>query len=395
MNPARIPRYDAHAERPSKRLAVATATSAETGRIRPAQSGDVAALSRLESVVFSSDRISRRSWAHLVASPSAAVALSVSAEDERIQGSVVILHRRGSSVARIYSVAVSPAFRGRGVAGTLMRHAIEWARRHGSAIMRLETRVDNIKAQALFARLGFVEFDRRANYYEDGVEAIRYQKYLWDEGHAGDALALHSPFYGQTLDFTCGPCALMMAMAALDPFFVPDRPTEIRLWREATTVFLAAGHGGCGPFGLAAAAIRRGFATTIYAPRGQTLFIDSVRDERKKAVIEMVEADFRADIARTGTAVIHSPVSPQKVIEHLAAGSVPVVLISLWRMHGERGPHWVVVTGFDGAVFRVLDPMAISTSRDPGISVSVDEFRRITRYGRHRQTAAVVLSKGI
>jgi ribosomal protein S18 acetylase RimI-like enzyme len=367
----------------------------KTGGIRPAQSGDVAALTRLESVAFSSDRISRRSWAHLVASSSAAVAVAFSSGDECIEGSVVILHRRGSSVARIYSVAVAPACRGQGVARALMRHAIEWARDHSSAVMRLETRVDNDEAQALFGRLGFVEFERRARYYEDGAEAIRYQKYLWDEGHAGDALALHSPFYGQTLDFTCGPCALMMAMAALDPAFVPDRPTEIRLWREATTVFLAAGHGGCGPFGLAAAAIRRGYRASIYAPSGQTLFIDSVRDDRKKAVIEMVEADFRADIAMTGTAVIHSPVSPQKIIEHLAAGSVPIVLISLWRLHGEKGPHWVVVTGFDGAVFRVLDPMAVSASRDPGISVGVDEFRRITRYGRHRQTAAVVLSKGI
>jgi ribosomal protein S18 acetylase RimI-like enzyme len=369
--------------------------STRTRRVRPAQASDISALTQLECVAFSSDRISRRSWVRLVASPSAAVMIAASAKDESIEGAIVILHRQGSSVARIYSVAVSPAFRGQGVAASLMSHAIEWARSHGSAIMRLETRADNLDAQALFGRLGFVEFDRRADYYEDGAQAIRYQKYLWDEGHAGDALALHSPFYGQTLDFTCGPCALMMAMAALDRSFVPDQPTEIRLWREATTVFLAAGHGGCGPFGLAAAAIRRGFNATIYAPKGQTLFIDSVRDDRKKAVIEIVEADFRADIALTGTPVIHSPVSPQKVIEHLAAGSVPVVLISLWRMHGEKGPHWVVVTGFDGAVFRVLDPMAVSRSKDPGISVSVDEFRRITRYGRHRQTAAVVLSKGI
>ena len=186
----------------------------------------------------------------------------------------------------------------------------------------------------------------------------------------------------------------MMAMAALDPLFVPDRPTEIRLWREATTVFLAAGHGGCGPFGLASAAMRRGFAATVYAPKSQTLFIDSVRDPRKKEVIELVEADFRSEVAATGAAVMHAPVSPQKVIEHLAAGRVPIVLISLWRMHGEKGPHWVVVTGFDGAVFRVLDPMSKPTPGDPGISVSIDEFRRITRYGRLRQSAAVILSKG-
>ena len=363
------------------------------GHIRLARLADVPALTQLELTAFSGDRITTRSWIRLVLSSSAQVAVAL--QDEAVCGSVVILHRKKSSVARVYSIAVSPSSRGQGIAGLLLRHAVDWSRGHGSAILRLETRVDNKEAQSLFDRHGFHEFDRSPGYYADGVEAIRYQRYLWDVGHAGDARALHSPFYGQTLDFTCGPCALMMAMAALDLSLVPDRPTEIRLWREATTVFLAAGHGGCGPFGLAAAAARRGFATTIYAPKAQTLFIDSVRDERKKSVIELVEADFRADVAKTGAEVNHSPVSPQKIIEHLSAGRVPIVLISLWRLHGEKGPHWVVVTGFDGAVFRVLDPITTPVSADPGISVSVDEFRRITRYGRHRQTAAVVLSKGI
>jgi hypothetical protein len=289
---------------------------------------------------------------------------------------------------------VDPTARSQGVARKLIESAIEHARLTGASVLRLETRIDNKSAQALFRSHGFTPLDLKANYYADGTSALRFQKSLWNADRAARSVALQAPYYSQTLDFTCGPCALMMAMAALDPATRMDRAAEIRLWREATTVFMAAGHGGCGPFGLALAATRRGFHSAVYAPAEPSLFIDGVRDPRKKAVIELVEADFRKATEATNTPIIKAPVSPRRIAEHLQCGGVPIVLISLWRLHGEKGPHWVVVTGFDGSVFRILDPIAPSADADPGISVSIDEFRRITRYGRRRQTAAVIISKG-
>ena len=361
-------------------------------RLRRACAKDIGELNRLEQSAFAGDRISARSWRGLVASASATV--TVAATPKGIAGASVLLHNKRTSVARLYSIAVDPAVRGQGVARLLLETAIERSRLAGSSVLRLETRVDNKAAQALFGRCGFNRFERKAAYYADGADALRFQKSLFGVGKAPRSLALCVPYYAQTLDFTCGPCALLMAMAALDHSIVIDRAAEIRVWREATTVFMAAGHGGCGPFGLALAAVRRGFDATVYAPSGTSLFTSSVRDPRKKAVIELVEADFRAEIATSRTVLVESPVSPERVADHLRRGGVPIVLISLWRLHGEKGPHWVVVTGFDGAVFRILDPIAPPAAGDPGISVSVDEFRRITRYGRRRQTAAVILSKG-
>jgi ribosomal protein S18 acetylase RimI-like enzyme len=362
-------------------------------RLRRAAVKDIAALTRLEENSFAGDRISARSWRSLIASPSASVTLA--GNDGRVAGATVLLRRARTSVARLYSIAVDPAARGKGIARMLLEAAIERARATGASVMRLETRAGNKAAQSLFGRYGFAEFERKPGYYQDGADAVRFQKSLWNVGKASGAAALRTPYYSQTLDFTCGPCALLMAMAALDRSVVIDRAAEIRVWREATTVFMAAGHGGCGPFGLALAAIRRGFGATVYAPAGEKLFTGSVRDPRKKDVIELVEADFRAEIAATATAIIGAPVSPERVADHLQRGGVPIVLISLWRLHGEKGPHWVVVTGFDGAVFRILDPIAPPPDGDPGISISIDEFRRITRYGRRRNTAAVILSKAI
>lgn len=351
---------------------------------------DTSALGQLEQRAFSADRISARSWRRLVASASATVTLAQNAQG--LVGVCVLLHSARSSVARLYSLAVEPAARGQGVARLLLGAAMERARTTGASVLRLETRADNTAAQALFTRCGFSPLDRKPGYYADGMEAQRYQTSLWNLGKAAVAVALRAPYYGQTLDFSCGPCALLMAMAALDPRTVLDRAAEIRIWREATTVFMAAGHGGCGPFGLALAAVQRGFAATVYAPAGATLFIDSVRDPRKKEVITLVESDFRADIVAAGAEVTESPVSPERIADHLQRGGVPIVLISLWRLHGEKGPHWVVVTGFDGAVFRILDPIAPPANGDPGVAVSIDEFRRITRYGRRRKTAAVILT---
>ncbi len=366
-------------------------------RIELASYEDWHALSALERASFPGDRISPRSWRSFLASRSAVVTVARSAGADAgpstIVGAAVVLQRAGTSVARLYSIAIAKNARGRGVSTALLEDATQRMRDAGAAVLRLETRFDNIAAQSLFAKCGFVQRGRKASYYDDGEDALLYQKSLWNLRAAEHDAALSAPYYGQTLDFTCGPCALLMAMAALDSSIVLDRAQEIRIWREATTVFMAAGHGGCGPHGLALAAERRGFRARVYAPGGKTMFVDSVRDVRKKEVIQLVEADFRSELASTQAVSLSTSMSAGQLVDHLHQGRVPIVLISLWRLHGEKGPHWVVVTGFDGHVFRILDPMVAPVAGDPDMTITVDEFHRITRYGRRRQTAAVVISK--
>src|SRR5262245_61519993 len=72
------------------------------------------------------------------------------------------------------------------------------------------------------------------------------------------------PYYNQSLDFTCGPASLMMAMRALDRTQPIDRAHELQLWREANTVFMGKGHPGSSPYGLALAAWRRGFKPELW-----------------------------------------------------------------------------------------------------------------------------------
>lgn len=250
-------------------------------------------------------------------------------------------------------------------------------------------RIDNAPARALYASEGFTFVRHVPRYYSDGTDAVRLQRPLRQGAHA----PLVFPYYPQTLDFTCGSAALMMAMGTLNPQLKLDRRLEIRLWREATTVFMTSGHGGCGPFGLALAAQKRGFDTTVYAPEHPPLFLDGVRNQDKKRVIALVEDDFVAELAETSVRIQRGSLRSETLIAHLHRGAVPVVLISLFRLHGEKGPHWVTVTGYDGHVFRVHDPMAPSRHGcSPGICIARREFERMSRYGSQRQSAAVVLS---
>ena len=148
-------------------------------KLRNAGRADVPALVSLEAEVFASDRLSPRSFRRLVAAPSAAC--RVAEADGVLAGYHVLLFRRGSAVARLYSIAVAPGFRGRGLAAVLMRDAEEVARERGSRRLRLEVRADNAAAIRLYERLGYHAFKRVAGYYADGAHALRHERHLVEE----------------------------------------------------------------------------------------------------------------------------------------------------------------------------------------------------------------------
>jgi hypothetical protein len=192
-------------------------------------------------------------------------------------------------------------------------------------------------------------------------------------------------------------------MHALDGSTAMDQTAELRLWRESTTVFMTAGPGGCSPHGLALAAWRRGFAVELYLSQRDSLFVDSVRSERKKNVIRLVQADFEAQLAATDVRVIHRPLSIAVLRERFAAGGIPVVLVSSYLLDSIKAPHWVVVTGIDSGYVYLHDPDVDppDTDReDPRtlmdcmqIPISLKDFGRMARYGRAQQKAALVISK--
>lgn len=74
---------------------------------------------------------------------------------------------------RLYSLAVDPRYRGRGLARTLTRAVIDATRARQLGEVSLEVRADNQAAIDLYESLGFTLERIRPAYYGDGMDAWR------------------------------------------------------------------------------------------------------------------------------------------------------------------------------------------------------------------------------
>lgn len=361
---------------------------------RLADDGDIDALCQIENVSFDVDRLNRRAFKRFVGSETAR--LCVAQSQGVVVGYAVVIFRRNVALARLYSMAVAPSHRRSGIGRALVDQAEDLSLDYGAPILRLEVAQGNADAIALFHAKGYREFALYPDYYPDHSDALRMERVLVPQ-------SMHRPspihFYHQTLPFTCGPASLMMAMNALDPAVEMDRSLEIALWREATTVFMTSGHGGCGPLGLALAANRRGFAVEVLRSRDGPMFVDSVRKAKSREVVELVHYDFARQIEQAGIPVTVGPFGVVEIENRMRNGQMALVLISQYRIYGDKIPHWVVVSGFDDRFVYVTDP-DIGDDHDPfngsdclSFPILRHEFDLMARYGRDKLQAAVFIER--
>ncbi|MEZ5457529.1 MAG: N-acetyltransferase [Lysobacteraceae bacterium] len=142
---------------------------------RDACLADLPALLALEAQ-FPGDRMHRRALRHAIVSPRAR--FRVVERKGVVLGDALLLLRRDSPAARLYSLIVSAQARGQGIAALLLDDAEAQARRSGRHAVRLEVRADNAAAIRLYERAGYCVFGRRPGYYDDGADALRMQKPL-------------------------------------------------------------------------------------------------------------------------------------------------------------------------------------------------------------------------
>ena len=363
-------------------------------RIRPAEPGDVDALIKLEHRVFPTDRLSRRSLRRLLDSPSAAVLVAV--ENAQLAGIAIVLFRARSAVARLYSIAVAPHVGGRGVAAMLLDAAEEAALARGCRIMRLEVHRANHAAISRYRKSGYREFGRYRAYYEDGADALRFEKRL-----RGDAAALRDapPYFHQTTEFTCGPACIMMALAWADRSFKPAPGSEFALWRQATTIFSAGGPGGCEPYGMAVTLKRHGLRPEIYVSLPGAYFLDTVRSAERRRVIEVAQAEFKREAKTLDIPTHLTPVNESVLMHAFDAGNVAIVLVSGYHMASRGVPHWIFAFGRNGRHVLMHDPAAMRD--DQGMAAAAESyavpwiaFERVIHVGRERLSAAIVIRKG-
>ncbi|MEX6678866.1 GNAT family N-acetyltransferase/peptidase C39 family protein [Pseudomonas sp. W2Oct36] len=359
---------------------------------RLAQPADVDELLVLENQCFESDRLNARSFHWMVTRANARLIVALGDHPEqRLAGYALVLFHRGTSLGRLYSLAISDDARGQGLGKHLLAQAEQHALERECAYLRLEVRPDNAPAVRLYERNGYRLFDRIDDYYEDHAPALRYEKRIRE--HA-TGVTRHVPYYPQTLDFSCGPACLLMAMKALQPPRAMQRHEELQIWREATTVFMTSGHGGCSPQGLALAALRRGFEVGLQVSVRGPLFLAGVRSEEKREVMRLVHEEFSRELAESAVRQLGS--APLNLWQLQQDHGLALVLISSYRLTRSKAPHWVLVTGCDDDFVYLHDPDIDHSQQRQAMDcqympVSHKEFAGMSCFGADKLRAAVVL----
>jgi ribosomal protein S18 acetylase RimI-like enzyme len=361
---------------------------------RAASVADLADLLALENNVFATDRMSRRSARRFLVSPHAAVL--VAEIDGRLGGAAVVLFRRNTDIARLYSIAVDPDRAGHGIGPALLAAAEAAAVGHDCQYLRLEVHETNARAIARYRKAGYREFGRHRKYYQDGGDALRFEKRLAPPLASLDDAP---PYFHQTTEFTCGPACILMALAWADRGFRPSPAAEFRLWREATTIFMSSGPGGCEPFGMAVALKRHGLSPEIFVTRPGPYFLDTVQSAEKRRVMQITQEDFVDEAKALGIAIHLTHASESVLIPALNAGAAAIVLVSGYHMTPRGQPHWVFVFGCEGRFVLTHDPAALRDEHGHAVApetyaVPWPAFIRTTRCGRDHLGAAIVIRKG-
>lgn len=365
-------------------------------QIRQANSKDLAALVALEEACFETDRLSIRSFKHYLKSTKSM--MLVAQNDNAFLGYGLVLMRKGTRLARLYSIAVSQHARGLGVGKLLLSHLEQAAMDSDKLFMRLEVACNNHSAIRLYEDAGYRSFGLYENYYGDEQDALRMQKSLWQSTDHGPLNAY--PWYQQTTEFTCGPASLLMAMKSLDPNTVMDQANELDIWRQATTIFMTSGHGGCHPIGLAIAAKEMGFEPKVIINTNDTLFLDGVRSEHKKNIIQAVDKRFKQKADDLGIEVAIQDPDIYTLRTHIEQGATMLCLISTYRLDGKKTPHWVAVTHIDDHCLYFHDPDPdlpfIENSNQHNtdaqhIPLALEDFAKMSAFGKNKLRTAVLI----
>jgi ribosomal-protein-alanine acetyltransferase len=133
--------------------------------IRPMLASDAAAVAEIFATAPEAAHWRAQDLAKL---ESAGVRAWVEVGDGRIVGAVAMRDAAGD--AEVLNLAVAADWRRQGIGKRLMEAALHAAMEHGASRVFLEVRESNAGARAFYARLGFSQDGRRANYYRDPRE---------------------------------------------------------------------------------------------------------------------------------------------------------------------------------------------------------------------------------
>ncbi len=168
---------------------------------------------------------------------------------------------------------------------------------------------------------------------------------------------MNPPIYKQTLDFTCGPACLLMAMGHFNKEIKLTKDAEIAIWRESNLVEL---YGTC-RYGLALSAWARGFSARILS-NSEGILYESVIEECNigvnRAMLDFFFDHMRKRCMAAGIREEFGDVSVEAIEASLKKGEVPIVLTDAALFGDERAPHWVIVFGVEEEKLSIINPFS-------------------------------------
>jgi hypothetical protein len=128
------------------------------------------------------------------------------------------------------------------------------------------------------------------------------------------------------------------------------------------------------------------------------MFVKSVRNMEKREVIRIVQEDFLQEIRQVKLPLKQRHLPMDEMERRFHQGAIPLVLISAYRLTGDKSPHWVAVCGFDERFVYIHEPYVDveeqkSETTCIGIPLTRTEFERMRYYGSSRQYATLMISK--
>jgi len=137
--------------------------------LRPAESSDLQDLLALVESCAGAPRWTRNTWQQVLEASAATHRIVLVAESAKECVGFGVLGLAADD-AEIESLAVSTAWRRRGIAKRICEALLGWARARGGRRASLEVRMSNAAARGLYESLGFHGIAVRDGYYRDPDE---------------------------------------------------------------------------------------------------------------------------------------------------------------------------------------------------------------------------------
>src|SRR5437763_629857 len=146
--------------------------------VRPVRPCDIERILEIEEASFGSDAYDRNLFAEYTRKCGSLFLVGLRGTKVVAYSIAGISPNRMGQTAELVSVAVDPAYTGKGAASALMDSTLRRLRRRGVTRLRLMVKITNRRALAFYEKYGFRKIRRVARYYEDGADGLSLSKDL-------------------------------------------------------------------------------------------------------------------------------------------------------------------------------------------------------------------------